>query len=160
MPGQWTHRLVSRSSQTRGISTAQRQSSVNHVTSLKGSELGPTQQNGHRTFRKRQDGKKKLPLPPLLDPIVSEQRSRHEQKKEKPKFADFTPFQRKLSENPFGKFSTPQVSTPTNSFKHMPSPRLSVSAAQTSSTCRQTSLPRYTPAPTPQPALHGCFPSL
>jgi hypothetical protein len=39
----------------------------------------------------------------LLDPVVLEKRSRHEQKKEQPKFADFTPFQRKLWENPFGR---------------------------------------------------------
>ena len=69
---------------------------------MKGSELGPTHDDGHRTFRKRRDGKEELPLPPLLDPVVLEKRSRHEQKKEKPKFADFTPFQRKLWENPFG----------------------------------------------------------
>ncbi|KAF2630097.1 hypothetical protein BU25DRAFT_265552 [Macroventuria anomochaeta] len=101
MPGQWTRRLGSCSSQARAISTAQRQSSVKHTTPLTGSELGPTQQDGHRTFRTRQDGKKELPLPPLLDPVVLGKRSRYEQKKEKPKFADFTPFQRQLWETPF-----------------------------------------------------------
>ena len=64
--------------------------------------MGPTQQDGHRTLRKRLDGKRALPLPPLLDAAVVELRSRHEQKKEKPKAAEFTPFQRKLWENPFG----------------------------------------------------------
>lgn len=104
MPGQWTRRLGSCSSQARSISTAQRtsNSNVRPVTPLSGIELGPTQQNGHRTLRKRLDGKKTLPIPPLLDPVVLETRSRYEQKKEKPKAAEFTPFQHKLWENPFG----------------------------------------------------------
>ncbi|KAJ4990777.1 hypothetical protein SVAN01_03786 [Stagonosporopsis vannaccii] len=101
MPGQWTRRLVSRSSQARSISTAQRQSNAAHVTPLRGSELGPMQENGPRTVRKRKNGHKDLPLPPLLDLVVLNSRSRHEQKKEKPRLADFTPFQRKLWENPF-----------------------------------------------------------
>lgn len=102
MPGQWTRRLGPCWSQARGISTAQRPSNSKHVKPLRGSELGSTEQDGYRTVRKRIDGKRDLPLPPLLDPVVLEQRSRHEQKKDKPRFADFTPFQRKLWENPFG----------------------------------------------------------
>ncbi|KAL1654365.1 hypothetical protein SLS61_002965 [Didymella pomorum] len=104
MPGQWTARLGSCSSQARALSTARRQShnnNIKHVTPLTGSELGPTTRNVQRTFIRRKDGKKDLPLPPLLDPAVLAQRSQHEVKKEKPKFADFTPFQRKLWESPF-----------------------------------------------------------
>ena len=102
MPGQWTRRLGSCSSQARSFSTAPRTSNIRYVKLLSGNELGPTQQDGHRTLRKRLDGKRALPLPPLLDAAVVELRSRHEQKKEKPKAAEFTPFQRKLWENPFG----------------------------------------------------------
>ncbi|KAF3004791.1 hypothetical protein E8E13_002763 [Curvularia kusanoi] len=83
------------------MSTAQRMSHVKHVTPLIGNELGPTRQDGHRTLRKRVSGKRELPLPPLLDPVVIEARTRHMQKKEKPRVADLTPFQRKLWENPF-----------------------------------------------------------
>ncbi|KAF3047486.1 hypothetical protein E8E12_008595 [Didymella heteroderae] len=101
MPGQCTARLGSCSSQARALSTARRQSHVKHVTPLKGDDLGPTTPKAHRTFIRRKDGKKDLPLPPLLDPVVLAQRSQHEGKKEQPKFADFTPFQRKLWENPF-----------------------------------------------------------
>jgi hypothetical protein len=102
MPGQWTARLGSCSSRARALSTARRQSHVKHVTPLKGSELGPTTLKAHRTFIRRKDGQRDLPLPPLLDPAVLAQRSQHEAKKEKPKIADFTPFQRKLWESPFG----------------------------------------------------------
>lgn len=105
MPGQWTARLAPCSSQARALSTARRQSHarhVKHVTPLKGSDLGPTALKAQRTFVRRRDGKQDLPLPPLLDPAVLAQRSQHEVKKEKPKFADFTPFQRRLWENPFG----------------------------------------------------------
>ncbi|KZM22588.1 uncharacterized protein EKO05_0009577 [Ascochyta rabiei] len=101
MPGQWTRRLGSCSSQARALSTVRRQSHATPTPPLKGDELGPTQQHGHRTFRTRRDGRKELPLPPLLDPVVLEERSRHEQKKEKPRPADFTPFQRRLWENAF-----------------------------------------------------------
>ena len=93
--------------------------------------MGPTQQDGHRTLRKRLDGKKPLPLPPLLDPVVSEKRSRHEQKKQKPKAAEFTPFQRKLWENPFGALLIrPVDTTPTDTIQPMPSLLLSASAAR------------------------------
>lgn len=156
MPGQWTRRLVSRSSQARGISTAQRQSSVAPIAPLKGSELGSTQQDGHRTVRKRKAGKKELPLPPLLDPVVLDKRARHERKKEKPRFADFTPFQRKLWENPFGRLHARPVSTATNYPKHMRSPLLFGNVVQTRFTCPPRSSPPYTCAHTPQPATHGC----
>jgi len=70
---------------------------------LKGSDLGPTREDAHQTFRLRKDETaKELPLSPLLDPVALEERSRYEQTKERPNFAALTPFQKKLWENPFG----------------------------------------------------------
>jgi hypothetical protein len=70
---------------------------------LKGAELGPTREDAHQTFRLRTDETaKQLPLPPILDPLVVEKRSRFEHTKERPKLAELTPFQKKLWENPFG----------------------------------------------------------
>ncbi|KAF2130124.1 hypothetical protein P153DRAFT_290113 [Dothidotthia symphoricarpi CBS 119687] len=69
---------------------------------LKGDQLGPTREDAHGSFRARRDGTlKELPLPPLLDPVVLEKRSRWEQTKQQPDVANFTPFQKKLWENPF-----------------------------------------------------------
>lgn len=158
MPGQWTRRLGSCSSQARSISTAPRTSNIRPVTLLSGNELGPTQQDGHRTLRKRLDGKKTLPLPPLLDPVVVESRSRHEQKKEKPKAAEFAPFQRKLWENPFGALLIHPVDTaPTNTVQPTHSPRLFASAARWESGCPATSSPPCTYAHTLPPAHLGWF---
>lgn len=159
MPGQWTRSLESCLSQARAISTAHRQS-VKYITPLKGDELGPTREDGHCTFRTRKDGKKELPLPPLLDPVVLEKRSRHEQKKEKPKFADFTPFQRKLWENPFGMRHILPSMTFTNDPKPMHSPPQYVNAVQLKPLLPQPSLPPYTRALIPPPAIHGFYPSL
>ncbi|KAF2466774.1 uncharacterized protein BDR25DRAFT_293190 [Lindgomyces ingoldianus] len=66
----------------------------------KGDELGPIQQDGHQSFRVRRDGKR-LPLPPLLDPVVLSERSRWEQPKARPSANKFTAFQRKLRESPY-----------------------------------------------------------
>lgn len=158
MPGQWTRSLGLCLSQARAISTARRQS-VKHITPLKGDELGPTREARHSTFRKRKDGKKELPLPPLLDPIVLEKRSRHEQKKENPKFADFTPFQRKLWENPFGTRHILPGMTFTNDPKPMHSPPQSVNAVQLKLLFPQPSLPPYIRALIPPLAIHGFSPS-
>jgi hypothetical protein len=69
----------------------------------RGDDLGPTRDDTHQTFRVRKDGKsKELPLPPLLDPVVLEKRSKWENTKDQPKAADFTPFQKKLQANAFG----------------------------------------------------------
>lgn len=158
MPGQWTRRLGSCSSQARSISTAPRTSSIRSVAPPTGNELGPTQRDGHRTLRKRLDGKKALPLPPLLDPVVLETRSRHEQGKEKPRAAEFTPFQRKLWENPFGAHLTRAVdATPTNTIQPTHSPRPSASAARSGSGCPATSSPPCTRARTLPPASLGWF---
>lgn len=155
MPGQWTRCLVARSSQARGISTA-RQSSVAHIVPLKGSGLGPIQQDGQRTFRTRKAGNKELPLPPLLDPVVLEKRSRYEQKKERPKLADFTPFQRRLWESPFGRPHTRPASTTANHSKHKHLPLLFANAAPTPYTCPPHSSPLCTCTHIPRPAIHGC----
>jgi hypothetical protein len=73
---------------------------------LKGRDLGATREDAHQTFRLRNDETaKELPLSPLLDPVVLEKRARFEQTKERPKFAKFTPFQKKLWESPFGTHS-------------------------------------------------------
>jgi hypothetical protein len=65
--------------------------------------LGPTREDAHQTFRLRKDETaKELPLSPLLDPIVVEARSRFEKSKERPRIAEFTPFQKQLWKNPFG----------------------------------------------------------
>lgn len=130
MPGQWTRRLGSCLSQARDFSTAPRRSKAKHVAFVnKDSDLGPTWHDGHRTFRKRLEGKKELPLPPLLDPVVLEKRYKYQQKKERPNVADFTPFQRKLWENPFGMPHTRPTPTTTHNIQHTRSPRLSGNVA-------------------------------
>lgn len=112
MLGRWTHRPAS------CVSPARRRplrlprcASSTHAPGriLQGAHLGPTRDDDdYHTVRLRQDKQaKELPLPPLLDPLVLEQRSRFEQKKERPQVADFTPTQRRLWENPFG--TTPHV---------------------------------------------------
>jgi hypothetical protein len=68
---------------------------------LKGDLLGPVHQDAHQSFRERKHGKP-LPLPPLLDEVVLAERSRWEQPKAKPDVNKFTPFQKKLWENPYG----------------------------------------------------------
>jgi hypothetical protein len=82
---------------------AQCRSTVTHARILRGDDLGPTRDDTHQTFRVRKDGKsKELPLPPLLDPVILEKRSKWENTKDEPKAADFTPFQKKLQANAFG----------------------------------------------------------
>ncbi|KAF2728427.1 hypothetical protein EJ04DRAFT_477323 [Polyplosphaeria fusca] len=67
---------------------------------LRGDKLGPVREDDHQTFRLRKDGSS-LPLPPLLDPVVISERSKWEQTKQRPDVGKFTPFQKKLSENPY-----------------------------------------------------------
>lgn len=82
---------------------AQCRSVYTHVSIAKGEDLGPTCDELHRTVRSRKDeSAKDLPLPPLLDPIVLDKRSKWENTKAQPKAADFTPFQKKLQVNPYG----------------------------------------------------------
>ncbi|KAI8939674.1 hypothetical protein NX059_003432 [Plenodomus lindquistii] len=106
MLGRWAHCLHprARARTARQSLPAQWRQSSTHIPGrvLRGDDLGPTRKQGHQTFRARKDDKEKaLPLPPLLDPVVLEGRHRWEQPKAQPKHADFTPFQRKLWENPF-----------------------------------------------------------
>jgi hypothetical protein len=70
--------------------------------------LGPLEQDEHnrQSFRVLKDGKK-LPLSPLLDPVVRSKRSQWQHPKERPDVANFTPFQKKLWENPFGTLTLP-----------------------------------------------------
>ncbi|PVI03310.1 hypothetical protein DM02DRAFT_612385 [Periconia macrospinosa] len=65
-------------------------------------DIGPIQrdEDSHRSFRLRQYGPP-LPLPPALDPIISSARSQWQEPKQKPNVAEFTPFQKKLWENPY-----------------------------------------------------------
>jgi hypothetical protein len=109
MPGRWTCRpKKSCWSPARLLVRAQRRQSSAHVPGriLKGRDLGATREDAHQTFRLRNDDTaKELPLSPLLDPVVLEKRARFEQTKERPKFAEFTPFQKKLWESPFGTHS-------------------------------------------------------
>ncbi|KAF2018502.1 hypothetical protein BU24DRAFT_421485 [Aaosphaeria arxii CBS 175.79] len=65
-----------------------------------GVQLGPTRHLEHASRRSRDNGET-LPVPPLLDPITLDRRSRWEQRKSRPSVDAFTPFQKKLLANPF-----------------------------------------------------------
>ncbi|KAF2685617.1 hypothetical protein K458DRAFT_300451 [Lentithecium fluviatile CBS 122367] len=69
---------------------------------LAGDALGPIEHNGqkHQSLRVLKDGGK-LPLPPVLDPVVLSERQRWQQPKQQPNVAEFTPFQKKLWQNPY-----------------------------------------------------------
>ena len=107
MPGKWIHRLESCSSLAKRSSPALHRRSSTHVPGriLRGDDLRPIREDAHQTFRVRRHGTaKELPLPPSLDPIVLEKRSLWEQTKKDQKLSSFTPFQKKLWENPFGSY--------------------------------------------------------
>ncbi|KAI7172987.1 hypothetical protein D0869_10917 [Hortaea werneckii] len=57
--------------------------------------------NGTRTFRQRQHGNDALPLPPFLDPIAIEAKTRHKRPKTYQDEQEKTEFQRELEANPF-----------------------------------------------------------
>ncbi|KAH9880086.1 hypothetical protein J1614_002112 [Plenodomus biglobosus] len=104
MLGGWTYRLKPCLRIAQQPLTAQWRPSSTYIPgrTLKGDDLGPTCRDGHRTFRARRDEKTKaLPLPPLLDPVILEDRQRWEKPKDRPKHAEFTPFQKLLWQNPF-----------------------------------------------------------
>ncbi|XP_014551192.1 hypothetical protein COCVIDRAFT_113533 [Bipolaris victoriae FI3] len=104
MLGRWILRPGSRLSLARRHPKAQCRASSAHIPGhvLRGDDLGPTRKDDYQTVRVRKDKQAKdLPLPPLLDPLVLEQRSRFEQRKEIPNVANFTTFQKRLWENPF-----------------------------------------------------------
>lgn len=57
----------------------------------------------NRSFRVRKHGNKPLPLPPLLDEIVTEARMKHEKMKPSYDKNSLTDFQKELALNPYGK---------------------------------------------------------
>lgn len=150
MPGEWAYRLQPCSSLARHFVSAQYRHFSTHVPgrNLRGDDLGPTRRNANSTFRIRKDGAaKELPLPPSLDPVILEKRSLWEQTKQQPKFAEFTPFQKKLWENPFGNLL---LSTIRHDILRHSSPRLSIATSpvsrdQCSSTYRTSYVPSCTP---------------
>ncbi|KAK8163100.1 hypothetical protein IWX90DRAFT_262160 [Phyllosticta citrichinensis] len=73
------------------------------------SSSGPYAKDEGQTWRMRADGRRKLPLPPILDPIAISQRERWiEPKKPAAAPAERTPFQKKLYNNAFAHMlSTP-----------------------------------------------------
>ncbi|KAG9191799.1 N-acetyltransferase [Alternaria panax] len=104
MPGGWTCRPTPCLSRTRPSLRAQCRHASARVPGriLRGRHLGPTRQDAHQTFRlRKEETATQLPLSPLLDPVVVAERARFEQTKERPRFARFTPLQKKLWMNPF-----------------------------------------------------------
>ena len=56
-----------------------------------------------KTYRKRQHGNGSLPLPPLMDPVAIEARTRHKLPKlEEAEAEEMTEFQKALAANPYG----------------------------------------------------------
>jgi hypothetical protein len=100
MPGTSIKRLPSCFSRLKITSFHRRTYSAKAITS---NALGPIahDEQHHKSFRVLKDGKK-LPLPPVIDPIVRSECSRWQQPKERPNVATFTPFQKKLWENSYG----------------------------------------------------------
>jgi hypothetical protein len=109
MPGKWTVRLEHLSSLHRISVQTQRRLHWSNAPNSPTDDLGPTREDAHQTFRVRKDKTRKdLPLPPLLDPVVVEKRSRWETTKAQPNHADLTPFQKKLLSNSYGKSIVPE----------------------------------------------------
>ena len=68
--------------------------------------LQPTviNEDGTKTRRMREHGHDSLPLPPLMDPIALEARTRHRDPKSSPLAkAHLTDFQKQLAVNPYGR---------------------------------------------------------
>lgn len=104
MLGRWTHRLASSNSLFRPL-LQECYSTSTHPRISQGDDLGPTRDDAHRTLRIRTAAKDAaLPLPPLLDPVIREKRSRWEKAKLQPNTQNATPFQKKLLANPFGAY--------------------------------------------------------
>ena len=176
MPGRSVKRLPSCLSRPRNSSIQRRTYSAKPLTS---DALGPIihDEQHHQSLRVLKDGNK-LPLPPLLDPVVRLERSRWQQPKERPNVANFTPFQKKLWENPYGTlFNSHLITTrrvlhhitccthlynrhnsltPT---QHTPSPPPSANAAQHSPSSPAHSSSPSTPVHTRQPRRPGSSPS-
>ncbi|KAL1383476.1 hypothetical protein HDK64DRAFT_318331 [Phyllosticta capitalensis] len=72
----------------------------------------PFVQDERQTWRMRADGKRRLPLPPILDPIAISQRERWiEPKKPAAAPAERTPFQKKLLNNAFAHMLSAPIRT-------------------------------------------------
>ncbi|QRD01170.1 hypothetical protein JI435_157860 [Parastagonospora nodorum SN15] len=96
------YRLGPHSGLTGKALSAQCRSVYTHVCIATGEDLSPIRDKVHHTVRSGKDeSAKDLPLPPLLDPIVLDKRSRWENTKAQPKAAEFTPFQKRLQANPY-----------------------------------------------------------
>ena len=61
-----------------------------------------TSSDGTKTLRTRQHGNKTLPLPPLMDGVAIEAKSKYKKPKAAPEQREMTNFQKALAENPFG----------------------------------------------------------
>jgi hypothetical protein len=67
-------------------------------------------EDGFRAVRKRRDGNRPLPLPPLIDPIRQAQRDRWKKLKAAPlRHGQMSEFQKKLWDNPYGENWTTQA---------------------------------------------------
>lgn len=103
MLGRWTHRRASYTSLASCLSKPRWRSTHTYLDIARGDDFGPTRNDAHKTVRVRKDEwEKGLPLPPLLDPVIVEERSRWETTKFKPVTADFSPFQKKLQASLYG----------------------------------------------------------
>jgi hypothetical protein len=112
MLGKYAHRLAS-STQCRLTST--------YARTLRGEDLGSIRHDAHQTFRARRVKEEKaLPLPPLLDPVILEKRSRWQKNKAQPEDVELTPFQKKLQMNPYGMGTTCRVGSTTDLCQLMP----------------------------------------
>ncbi|KAK3690968.1 hypothetical protein LTR37_018921 [Vermiconidia calcicola] len=60
-----------------------------------------TSSDGTKTLRTRQHGNKTLPLPPLMDGVAIEAKSKYKKPKAAPEQREMTNFQKALAENPF-----------------------------------------------------------
>lgn len=58
--------------------------------------------DGPRTQFSRADGRRPLPLPPIMDPVIRQNKERYKQPKAELKFSEMTEFQKELSINPYG----------------------------------------------------------
>lgn len=106
MLGRWTYRPESCRSLVKCSFWPANRFASTYVTARisRGDDLGQTREDDHQTFRMRKDQQMtELPLSPLLDPVILKERSRWEQTKERPKVAEFSQFQKKIWESPFGR---------------------------------------------------------
>ncbi|KAK7543481.1 hypothetical protein IWX50DRAFT_349234 [Phyllosticta citricarpa] len=104
--GNFQHHVLKNSSRCRlrrkFSSTSAASTSADTSADTNATTTTPYVKDERQTWRVREDGKRKLPVPPILDPIAISQRDRWiEPKKPAAKPADQTPFQKKLYKNAF-----------------------------------------------------------